>query len=159
VRERGNWRVVMRSEQIAAFTTGDDEADADSTREPNTSTGDLDCDDFDYQEDAQAVYEQDTTDPNGLDDPVGEGYTGEEGEACEDLPNRVSAQPPAQKSQSPRPQSVAPRPNPTPAPLPPSAPEQPTPRSGADCSSGVSNVPVIPGSKGDGDGDGIACEK
>ena len=30
---------------------------------------------------------------------------------------------------------------------------------GADCSTGVHNVPVVPGSRGDGDGDGIACEK
>jgi hypothetical protein len=36
-------------------------------------------------------------------------------------------------------------------------PARPTPSSGADCSTGVSNVPVTPGSKGD--GDGIACEK
>ena|SRR5215208_4958855 len=41
----------------------------------------------------------------------------------------------------------------------PSTPARPTPSSGADCSTGVSNVPVVPGSKGDGDGDGIACEK
>ncbi len=40
-----------------------------------------------------------------------------------------------------------------------SAPEVPAPSSGADCSAGASNVPVIPGSKGDGDGDGIACER
>ncbi len=159
VRERGNWRVVMRPEQTAAFTATDDEADADSDPEPVTSTGDLDCGDFDYQEDAQAAYEQDTSDPNGLDGPPGEGYTGEEGEACENLPNRVSAQPPVQKSQSPRPQPVAPTPSPTPTPVPPSALEPPTPRSGADCSTGVSNIPVAPGSKGDRDGDGIACEK
>ena len=63
-------------------------------------------------EDAQALYEQDTSDPNGLDGPAGEGYTGEQGEACEDLPSRVGTQPPAQKSQSPRPQPVAPTPPP-----------------------------------------------
>jgi hypothetical protein len=63
--ERGEWRVVMRSEQVAVFTAEEEDADADSTREPVTSTGDLDCDDFDYQEDAQAAYEQDTSDPHG----------------------------------------------------------------------------------------------
>lgn len=30
-----------------------------------------DCSDFTYQEDAQAVYDQDTTDPYGLDGPPG----------------------------------------------------------------------------------------
>jgi hypothetical protein len=69
--ERGEWRVVMRPEQVAVFTAeeddAEDDADADSTRDPVTSTGDLDCDDFEYQNDAQAAYEQDTSDPNGLD--------------------------------------------------------------------------------------------
>jgi hypothetical protein len=65
--ERGEWRVVMRPEQVAVFTAEDDDADTDSTRDPVTSTGDLDCDDFEYQKDAQAAYEQDTSDPNGLD--------------------------------------------------------------------------------------------
>jgi micrococcal nuclease len=37
-------------------------------------------------------------------------------------------------------------------------PQQPSPQSGADCSAGVRDVPVVPGSKGDRDGDGIACE-
>ena len=41
--------------------------------------------------------------------------------------------------------------------VPTSAPAVPAPSSGADCSTGASNVPVVPGSKGD--GDGIACEK
>ncbi len=34
---------------------------------------------------------------------------------------------------------------------------EPSRSTGADCSTGVRNVPVVPGSKGDGDGDGIAC--
>jgi hypothetical protein len=46
------------------------------------------CDDFTYQEDAQAVYDQDTSDPHGLDGPIGVAFTGEEGVACEDLPHR-----------------------------------------------------------------------
>src|SRR5215211_7219285 len=46
------------------------------------------CDDFTYQEEAQAVYEQDTSDPHGLDGPIGEAFTGEQGVACEDLPHR-----------------------------------------------------------------------
>lgn len=33
-----------------------------------------------------------------------------------------------------------------------------SPNLGVDCSTGVRNVPVVPYSSGDGDGDGIACE-
>ncbi len=35
---------------------------------------------------------------------------------------------------------------------------EPSRSAGADCSTGVRNVPVVPGSEGDRDGDGIACE-
>jgi hypothetical protein len=42
------------------------------------------CDDFTYQEEAQAVYDQDTSDPNGLDD-------NDDDVACESLPRRGSA--------------------------------------------------------------------
>jgi hypothetical protein len=47
---------------------------------------DLDCADFQFQEDAQAVYDQDPSDPNGLD---GDG----DGIACEDLPRRGTSAP------------------------------------------------------------------
>jgi hypothetical protein len=135
VRERGEWRVVMRPDQVAAFTAAED-ADANSAPESVTRTGDLNCDDFDYQEDAQAVYDQDTSDPNGLDGPPGEGYTGEQGEACEDLPSRVGSQPPAQKkSQSPRPQPMAPTPPPASAATGGGA----VPPAGGDC---PSNAPI-----------------
>jgi hypothetical protein len=43
--------------------------------------GDLDCKDFKYQEDAQAVLDQDPSDPNHLDDD-------NDGIACETLPKR-----------------------------------------------------------------------
>ena len=43
--------------------------------------------DFQYQEEAQAVYNQDTSDPYGLDGPPGEGYAGIQGVACEELPH------------------------------------------------------------------------
>jgi hypothetical protein len=36
----------------------------------------LDCEDFQYQEDAQAVYDQDPSDPHGLDGPIGEASDG-----------------------------------------------------------------------------------
>ncbi len=42
------------------------------------------CPNFTYQEEAQAVYEQDRSDPNGLDDD-------DDGVACETLPRRGSA--------------------------------------------------------------------
>ena len=53
------------------------------------SEGDLyDCQDFAFQEDAQEVYNQDTSDPYGLDGPIGVAFTGEPGVACEELPSR-----------------------------------------------------------------------
>lgn len=59
-------------------------------RGPSGADGTFNCEDFDFQEDAQALYEQDTSDPNGLDGPIGTGFTGEEGVACEELPSRGS---------------------------------------------------------------------
>ena len=57
-----------------------------------SSTQDLyDCSDFDTQEEAQAVYEDDTTDPYGLDGPQGTASSGEPGVACESLPSDGSA--------------------------------------------------------------------
>jgi hypothetical protein len=47
-----------------------------------------DCADFTYQEDAQAVYDQDTSDPYGLDGLPGEAYAGIQGVPCEELPQR-----------------------------------------------------------------------
>ena len=51
-----------------------------------------------------------------------------------------------------------PSPEPEPSPAAPAAPQTPSLANGADCSTGVKDVPVVPGSKGDRDGDGIACE-
>lgn len=48
---------------------------------------DLDCADFTYQEDAQAVYDRDTSDPNRLDEDQGP----DDGIACEALPRRSVA--------------------------------------------------------------------
>lgn len=50
--------------------------------------GDLDCRDFTYQEDAQAVYDADESDPNGLDGNDNDGI------ACESLPHRPAQQTP-----------------------------------------------------------------
>lgn len=71
-----------------------EECTPDTTTPPTSTTPppavpiDLDCSDFIYQEDAQAVYEQDTTDPHGLDGPIGTGFSGKEGVACESLPHQ-----------------------------------------------------------------------
>lgn len=46
-----------------------------------------DCGDFDAQEEAQAEYDRDPSDPYGLDGPPGEAFAGEQGVACEDLPS------------------------------------------------------------------------
>jgi hypothetical protein len=54
--------------------------------------GDLyDCADFQYQEDAQEVYDRDPSDPYGLDGPIGEASDGIEGVACEELPHRPAS--------------------------------------------------------------------
>ncbi len=61
----------------------------------------------------------------------------------------------------PTPTPVVPDPDIPPAPTPiPDVPEfdVPTRIGGADCSTGVKDVLVVPGSKGDRDGDGVACE-
>jgi hypothetical protein len=50
-----------------------------------------DCEDFTYQEEAQRVYDQDPSDPYGLDGQIGEAFEGIQGVACEELPSRGSA--------------------------------------------------------------------
>lgn len=58
---------------------------------PPTGTQDrYNCDDFPFQEDAQAVYDADPNDPHGLDGPVGpdNDTTGIPGRACEKRPSR-----------------------------------------------------------------------
>lgn len=49
------------------------------------NAADLNCANFTYQEDAQAVYDQNTSDPNGLDGDDNDGL------ACESLPRRGTA--------------------------------------------------------------------
>lgn len=48
---------------------------------PAAAQGDLNCDDFDTQEEAQAVFDADPSDPNGLDGNDNDGI------ACESLPS------------------------------------------------------------------------
>ena len=59
------------------------------------TSADLNCDDFQYQEDAQAVLDADSSDPNRLD-------ADKDGIACEDLPHR-----PAQTTTSQKPPTTA----------------------------------------------------
>lgn len=49
---------------------------------PQSFAADQDCSDFTYQEDAQAVYDADPSDPNNLDGKDNDGI------ACESLPHR-----------------------------------------------------------------------
>jgi hypothetical protein len=70
--------------------------------------GDLDCPDFQFQEDAQDVLNQDPSDPNGLDANAGPAdgndQAGGDGIACESLPSRGSAPAPeADPEPAPRP--------------------------------------------------------
>lgn len=51
-----------------------------------------DCADFATQEEAQAVYDQDPSDPSGLDGPQGEASDGTPGVACESLPSGGSSE-------------------------------------------------------------------
>src|SRR5215204_1520547 len=68
---------------------------------PAQEGGDLDCADFGSQEDAQTVYDQDPSDPNGLD---GDG----DGVACEELPHRSTASPVETESPETAPPPAAP---------------------------------------------------
>ena len=51
------------------------------------STG-VNCPNFQFQEDAQAYFDLHPGDPEGLDGPIGPGFEGIEGVACETLPRR-----------------------------------------------------------------------
>lgn len=68
---------------------------------------DLNCSDFRFQEDAQAVFDLDRTDPHGLDEDQGP----DDGIACEELPGRgTDAVPPPSSSPSATPSATASRP-------------------------------------------------
>ena len=96
---------------------------------PQAGAQDLyDCPDFQFQEDAQAVYEQDTSDPYGLDGPPGEGFEGVQGVACEELPSRGGDDAPGDDIAPPErtaPEPITPRP--TSPPPPPAPPPKPSP--------------------------------
>ena len=75
----------------ASTTTTTTASPSTSSSSTTTAFVDKNCSDFTFQEDAQAVYNQDTTDPHGLDGPVGTASSGIPGKACEELPTRVQA--------------------------------------------------------------------
>jgi hypothetical protein len=64
---------------------------------PMSGAQTLNCSDFQFQEDAQAVLDQDPSDPNGLDahpGPAdGDDQAGGDGIACESLPHRPTSEP------------------------------------------------------------------
>ena len=66
------------------------------------TTDQFDCEDFQFQDDAQAVFNQDRSDPHGLDGQPGEAFEGVEGVACEELPHRPGSGQRAQDPASPR---------------------------------------------------------
>lgn len=57
------------------------------SRGPSGADGTYNCEDFDTQEQAQAFFDADPSDPDGLDGPPGDAFTGEPGVACESLPS------------------------------------------------------------------------
>ena len=69
------------------------------------------CDDFTYQEEAQAVYDADPSDPNGLDG------NDNDGKACEHLPHKPTGQPSTPTSTSPQAPPVTTPPQTTPVDL------------------------------------------
>ncbi|WP_432053563.1 excalibur calcium-binding protein [Streptomyces sp. bgisy022] len=78
---------------------------------------DLDCRDFTYQEDAQALFDSDRRDPHRLDEDQGP----DDGIACEALPRRADGT--ASSTSSPRPTTAAPSASPAgPTTAPPTGP-------------------------------------
>jgi hypothetical protein len=70
---------------VAVFAVGfSARVDYEQTIRPALAQEDLyDCADFDTHAEAQAIYDQDPSDPYGLDGPPGEAFDGEQGVACE----------------------------------------------------------------------------
>lgn len=125
------------------------------SRGPSGADGTYNCADFDFQEDAQGVYNQDTSDPNGLDEDDG----ADDGIACESLPSRGTdtgtgtMQEPVEMTQPETPTQYG-------------QPETPT-QGDLDCADFASREeaqavldadPSDPNSL-DADGDGLACEE
>jgi hypothetical protein len=101
--ENGSWKHRLSEEELALFMVGTSfeefvkakqggSSEASRTKQ-SSSEGDLDCSDFESQEEAQAVLEEDSSDPNGLDEDS-------DGEACEDLESSLEPTPGASATRS-----------------------------------------------------------
>jgi micrococcal nuclease len=129
-------------------------ASPESDPAPFQPSGDLDCSNFETQAEAQAEYDLDPSDPHGLDGPQGEGYTGNPGVACEDLPGYSEA--PSSSSASPTSSASASAPSSAPS----GSGGAPSGGGDIDCDQVDGPIPTPPGDPDglDGDGDGLACE-
>lgn len=88
---------------------------------PTTASAqdEFNCSDFTYQEEAQAKFNEDPSDPHGLDGPIGEESSGTPGVACEDLPSQGAPDPEEEPAPEPAPEpELAPAPDPAPQPAP-----------------------------------------
>ncbi|MFJ2949284.1 excalibur calcium-binding protein [Streptomyces sp. NPDC087226] len=95
---------------------------------------DLDCGDFTYQEDAQAFFETDRSDPHRLDEDPGP----DDGVACEALPRRGLTS----STFRPAPVSAAPARSPAPASSAPTRPPSPPPTTAAPATGAASATPT-----------------
>src|SRR4051812_384793 len=113
---------------------------------------DLNCSDFPTQAAAQAEYENDTSDPNGLDGPIGPKSAGDPGIACEEtfgvIEDYGTSGPTPETSQTPAAatapvDSPAPAPAPTDGTTPPPVPPNPSTAVPADVMARVEGCIVI----------------
>jgi hypothetical protein len=101
VKKNGRWLHSFSDAEYALFASADATATASASPSsgpsasasasasgvpPLPADGDYDCSEFDTQAEAQRVYDQDPSDPYGLDGPIGDASTGVPAVACEDLP-------------------------------------------------------------------------
>jgi hypothetical protein len=125
---------------------------------------DLDCSDFTYQEDAQAVLDSDSSDPHRLD---GGADGAADGVACESLPHRPAGdEPPPTPTGTPEPAEDADLESAAPETTPPAVPEV-VAAADRDCSDFPNQAAAQTALENrpddlerlDADGDGIACEQ
>ncbi len=151
-------RFMLMAAMCAALVLAMAPAVMAQSRGPSGADGTFNCRDFDFQEDAQAFFDNDPGDTNGLDGPPGDASTGQPGVACEELPSRGTGtteepvEPPTETTQPTTPTQYE-------------QPETPT-TSDLDCADFASQAeaqaifdadPSDPNGL-DADGDGIACE-
>jgi hypothetical protein len=126
---------------------------------------DLDCSDFTYQEDAQAVLDADPSDPHRLD---GGADGAADGVACESLPHRPAGeQPPVTPTDDPEPSEepeAPPAPESTPETTPPAVPAVAADRDCRDFPNQAAAQAALESRPDDpewldADSDGIACEQ